>query len=678
MWDRIRTGRSRAGHSGDGSAARAGRRWTQRLLVETLEERQLLATGAALAAIQNQTVPAQQGMVIPLDGSATTDNQSFTVTSSNSDIAASIVNGPIWTVDVSYTNTSDPTKSFSGPLVFQLFDGSGNSLSNLTPNTVSHIANFTGDGYYTNTGKYITRIATGFPSGVSNNYVVQGGAPNPDGSGNSGQPGTPFPNENVQQLAFTSSAGTSTNVTEAGQLAMANTGAPDSNDTQFFITTNSPNQELGYNYTIFGQMLPNPSSSGTSDFTTLAQLTQIPVMTNAVTKEDSQPTINPIFTSVSITPTPTTPGQAVYPSGTLLLDTTQAKAGETATITVTAHDPSAPAGSPATMTESFTVTVGSYTGPTDPAINFAPFANAVNSSVAQSQTASITLNGASGYPDTSKPSTLTYKLVSQPAHGTVSNFNPTTGTLNYTPSPGFTGNDTFQYQVMATGPQSTPSTTTSNPATVTITVSATPPVNTGAVRVVGTVLIVTPLPNANRHTRNKIDVIQAPAPAGATDTNPIIEVFVNGQLDLNEPAIDTIDDIIVFGSKANDRITIDPSVTIPSVIDGGHGGRNVLKGGSTETLEHGWFGHTTLIGGTGPNQLIGRAGHVKFKPSSATDLIFGGQPKPRTPLLYPTPPSGTFYVYKKGRLIPVPLSNLYPRTTSTIISQPVGTHHKKK
>ena len=100
-------------------------------------------------------------------------------------------------------------------------------------------------------------------------------------------------------------------------------------------------------------------------------------------------------------------------------------------------------------------------------------------------------------------------------------------------------------------------------------------------------------------------------------------------------------------------------MTLPSVLDGGHGGRNRLKGGSTETLEHGWFGHTTLIGGTGPNQLIGRAGQVKFRPSKSTDLIFAGKPMRRTFDLNPTPPGGTFYVYKKGHLIPVPLSDLY-------------------
>jgi cyclophilin family peptidyl-prolyl cis-trans isomerase len=658
MWDRIRTGRSRAARPGGGTGARLARRWTRSPLVESLEERQLLATGASLAAIQNQSVPAQQGLTLPLDGSGTTDNQTFTVTSSNPDIPASIINGPIWTLNITYTDPTNSNNNFSGPLVFQLINSAGGQT--LTNATVNMINQFTTDGYYNNTGKYITRVATGFPGAT--NYVVQGGAPNPNGSGNSGQPGTPFANQNFQQLAFTGT----------NQLAMANAGGTNSNDTQFFITTGSPNSELEYKYTIFGQMIPNPTSASVpSDQTTLAKLTQIPVTTNPnLGNENSLPVHTPTYTA-TITAQPPT-GPAVYPSGAMLIDTTQAKSGETSTITVTAHDPT----DGSTVTQSFTVTVGAYGGATSPAINFAPFANPVTASVAQTQTATITLNGQSGYPNTSTPSTLTYSLLSQPTHGTITAFNATTGTLKYTPSPGFTGTDTFQYQVTATGPQSTPATTMSNPGTVTLTVSPTPPVNTGAVRVVGTVLLVTPVPNWNRHKTNTIDVVQTASTS--SPSTQVIEVFVNGQLDLTQPTIDSIDSIIVFGSKANDRVTIDPSVTIPSVIDGGHGGRNVLKGGSTETREHGWFGFNTLIGGMGPNQLIGRAGLVKFKPSGATDLIFAGQPHRRTALLNPTPPGGTFYVYKKGRLIPVPLSDLFPSTTTPIVSRPVGTHHKKK
>ena len=223
MWDRIRIGGSQAGRSCEGAGPRMGRRQARLPIVESLEDRQLLTGLASLASIPNLTVPAQQGYTVPLDGSGTTSAQTFTVTSSNPEIAASIVSGPFWTVNVQYTDPNNSANDFSGPLVFQLFNNAGSTT--LTPNTVTHIQEFTNDGYYTSTGKYITRVATGFPGATD--FVVQGGAPNPNGTGNSGQPNTPFANENVQPLAFTGS----------DQLAMANAGGTDSNDTQFFITT---------------------------------------------------------------------------------------------------------------------------------------------------------------------------------------------------------------------------------------------------------------------------------------------------------------------------------------------------------------------------------------------------------------------------------------------------------
>src|SRR5579883_2643800 len=633
MWDRIRRGRCQPRRPGEGTSSRASRRATRHLHWETLEDRQLLT--ASLQPISNLTVPAQQGYTVPLNGSGTTDAQTFTVTSSNPEIAASIASGPFWTINVQYTDPTNSANDFSGPLTFQLFQS-------LTPHTVSQIQEFTNDGYYN--GKTFPRVATGFPG--STDSVVQGGAPHSNRTGNSGQPGTPFTNATVQQLAFTGT----------DQLAMANAGGTNSNDTQFFITTGSPNSELGYNYTIFGQMVAGQA--------TLAKMTQIPVTTNPnLGGEDSLPVNPPVMSSVSLSST--------NPNGVLLLDTTQAKQGETSTITVTATDPT-----DGTQTsQSFTVTVGAYAGPSSPAINFKPFANPVTTTVASTATTSITLSGQSGYPSSSTPGTLTYSLVSQPSHGTISNFNASTGTLSYTPTPGFQGTDTFQYQVTASGPQATPATTMSNPGTVTITVTPAPPVGTGAVRVVGPVLIVTPLPRRHPAT-NTIDVIQVPGPSGPSA--PVLEVIVNGQVDVNQPLVSSIDHIIVFGSKVNDKITIDPSVTIPANLGGGHGGRNVLKGGSSETREHGWFGFNTLIGGTGPNQLIGRAGHVRFKPSTATTLIFAGVPHRRTALLNPVPPSGTFYEYKHGHLIPVPMKDVVTPPRGNSSASPVLVRRKKK
>jgi hypothetical protein len=75
------------------------------------------------------------------------------------------------------------------------------------------------------------------------------------------------------------------------------------------------------------------------------------------------------------------------------------------------------------------------------------------------------------------PPTLTYQILSQPSHGTISNFNSSNGTLTYTPKANYSGHDAFQYEVLSTVPGSTPATTTSVPATVTLTVESAPPVN---------------------------------------------------------------------------------------------------------------------------------------------------------------------------------------------------------
>ena len=165
------------------------------------------------------------------------------------------------------------------------------------------------------------------------------------------------------------------------------------------------------------------------------------------------------------------------------------------------------------------------------------------------------------------------------------------------------------------------------------------------------VLVITPLPRTD-HGTNKIEVAQIPD-ASATD-GAVLQVEVNGELDATMPDLGNIDRIIVFGGRrANNDIVIDPSVQVATTIDGGHGLVNFLTGGGGPTREHGWFGTTTLIGGGGVNQLIGMAGHVHFKPSKATNIIFAGKPHRRTAQLNPIEPSGTFYKFVHGRLVPV-------------------------
>ncbi len=443
MWQRIRGHVSQPRWSIMTTNARRRRPRAQRPFPEILEDRQLLT--ASLQPIPNLTVPAQLGHQLALDGSGDTDpGQIYSVSSNNPDVQVSVAQGQFWTVTVSHTaaNSSDVTINHE-TMTFQLF-------GDLTPQTVARITTLTTDGYYTNgfpsqtppvlAGQYIPRITSVASSGFS---AIQGGSSSATSTtSSSGLP--PIATEPVQQLAFTGQY----------QIAMANTGAPNSTDAQFFITngvlSQSAQQAFDFNYTIFGQLVSGQQ--------TLTDLSRVAVTTNS-SGEDSQPITPVVINSVALSSTNS--------NGALHIDTTSARAGETATITVTATDPT----DHTTATRSFTVTVGAYNGPTDPVINFRPFANPTTATTNENHPTTIQLAGQSGYPDSTTPGTLSYTIVAQPAHGTIGQFNPATGSLVYTPDPGYYGPDSFQYLVQATGPQSSPTPTTSNPASVAINVN---------------------------------------------------------------------------------------------------------------------------------------------------------------------------------------------------------------
>ncbi len=80
--------------------------------------------------------------------------------------------------------------------------------------------------------------------------------------------------------------------------------------------------------------------------------------------------------------------------------------GETSTITVTATD----SVNQTTTSQSFTVTVGAYAGPSSTRrINFRPFAESHHGDVPRTSRLQVQLDGQSGYPDTAHAGdTLTY------------------------------------------------------------------------------------------------------------------------------------------------------------------------------------------------------------------------------------------------------------------------------
>jgi peptidylprolyl isomerase len=123
----------------------------------------------------------------------------------------------------------DPKKTYTaemrtscGTIVLDLF-------AEETPVTVNNFVFLARQGFYD--GVTFHRVIPGF--------VIQGGSP--DGTGGGG-PGYQFEDEIVKGLKFD----------EPGLLAMANSG-PDTNGSQFFITTGKPKHLNGL-HTIFGRV----------------------------------------------------------------------------------------------------------------------------------------------------------------------------------------------------------------------------------------------------------------------------------------------------------------------------------------------------------------------------------------------------------------------------------------
>ena len=390
--------------------------------LEFLEGRQLMT--ASLAALPNITIPDYLGYQVPLDGSGSNAaSQTYTVTSSNPDITASVAKGQFLTMNVSHQSSGAGDPAFSGNIVIQLFD-------DLVPMTSTKIEGFVNQGFYNN--KNLFRVANGFPD--TNGYIVQGGSPNNLNTGVSGLPGTPFANEIVQQVSF---AG-------PGQLAMANTGAANSNDTQFFLTNadNTNNLSLMYRYTIFGQIV--------SGLDLVNQMTKVALTSDPVSGTKTFPVSPIVVNSETLSST--------NPDGVVHVDATQAQAGESSTITVTATDPATGTSQSKSFQASVTTNTNTYS-----TLTLRPVAFAATVNYKVNTATPIQLQGSNA----NSGATLTYAITTQPTHGTLTNFNANTGTATYTPNAGYQGDDSFLFTV--TNPTAK---LTSDPRTVKLTTTA--------------------------------------------------------------------------------------------------------------------------------------------------------------------------------------------------------------
>jgi hypothetical protein len=101
-------------------------------------------------------------------------------------------------------------------------------------------------------------------------------------------------------------------------------------------------------------------------------------------------------------------------------------------------------------------------------VNHAPTAADQTTMVAEGGSAPIALTGDDGDPDATQA--LTFTIRTGPAHGTLTAFDPATGTATYVPAPGYAGPDSITFTVTDDATAGGPA-LTSTPATVSITVT---------------------------------------------------------------------------------------------------------------------------------------------------------------------------------------------------------------
>ncbi len=660
-------------------------RRTRRPVLERLEDRQLLATlGAITSPVQ---VPTGLGYQLPLVGG--NNNQTFTVTSSNPDVSVTPAKGQFWTITVTHTAASASDISFTGSMTFQLFQDltpdavqkieqlitSGFYTSPTQPTSGTALAskNFHRivSGFAAQAGS-LTGNGTGslnapgypFPDQFNTQLIFNGNAQlamanagndtndsqffitygaqrfldfnytifgqlvsgqnvlqelsqvqvTTNSSGEKSQPVSPVlittstlsgtnPNGVLHINAANAQPGETSSVTVTAHDPTDNSST--SQTFQVDVTANvdsngNPVNEPAFlnpvnNLTIatgqtanFGLSATNPMPGSTLNYVVAGGITTGSTGTTFSPVQNATATVD---TNGIVTITPNAGFTGVI---NLLVGVTN-KAGDT---------PGSP-GLPADYdTQKITVTVQNGQLVSQP-----PVAGNSTQSVATGSTTPILLPAALGNPSTGGP--LTFQIVQGPQHGTMANFNSSSGSFNYTPDPNYLGTDTVKFRVT----DSSNPNVTSDTGTYTLNITG---ANTNAVRVLDRTLIVTPPPNPGGGS-NTIDV---------TVVNGKYEVKVNGVTDVNQPATSAIDSVIVYGAKASDTINIDPSVTVPAVLNGGRGGVNVINGGAGGSILQSWFGKNTLTGGSGKDYLIGRKGYTRVKYSPGGDLVFIGQAHP--------------------------------------------------
>jgi len=276
-------------------------------------------------------------------------------------------------------------------------------------------------------------------------------------------------------------------------------------------------------------------------------------------------------------------------------------------------------------TVSFTVTVNAFNDP--PVANdlnlIAPFNTAVNGTLTAS--------------DPDGPA-LTYDISMSPTLGTISNFNPTTGTFTYTPTTGTTGLDLFNFTV-------TDGTSTDTGMVRVVIQGSTPVVipqdgdltilGTGEddyivvqPRNAGTVFVRTSAGSGIYPVLNRIIIDTGDGNDRVTLTNFNIPVTADlGAGDDNFAG--TNGDDIIIGGLGSDRISPGAGRNVvwgdvPGEEDSEEGGNDTLSGGSDSEIFYGGGGDDRIGGGGGNDYIYGGTGRDVLTGGDGEDRVYGG------------------------------------------------------
>ena len=508
-----------------------------------------------MATIGTQTLLAGSPLMIPLDGfDPNGDNLTYTVTvNQTSPVLTATLRPRVGALKI--------TVAGYGEILIDTFD-------DLVPRVTERIKELADSGFYD--GLTFHRVL--------NNFVIQGGDPNGNGTGGSG-------------VTFNDQFNVDLQHNRTGLISMAKS-SDDTNDSQFFITE-GPLRSLDFNHSIFGIVVEGESvRDAISNLGKDLLTNQVP--SPAGTDASDKPLIPVIMQTVDVV--------ADNENGVLMLKAAEGTSG-TATVTVRVTDSG---GNYSEQT--FTVNVTPDTFNSSPFLEDIPFVRALQNTPLQMQVQAIDVD----------PNAANVAIQFRSQATNSSQLNISVGGLNgvatITPVNGFVGS-----QTVAVGARLVQLDNNGN-----ITGTGQDDIQFFPVEVVSAATTLTI--SANDDPRHDAADDGSPDSYLVRINNGLLEVTINGKVAILA-SLNSVTDLIIDGSADSDTVTVDfangdpcPNGVIQFLgASQPSGGQDqlILKNAAATTLQY------TLTGLQDGNLLVNSVSLVTFTGLEAVSDLLG-------------------------------------------------------